>query len=130
MSSVNVESRLYDAIGDHYEELSELKLGTEERKAAFNELDRLMDKAIELEKIEVESRDKAAARESEELLKKQQMEDEKKDRVVKNTISVAGIVISTGATIWGVLKSLKFEETGTVTTMAGRNFIQRLFSKK
>jgi hypothetical protein len=43
------------------------------------------------------------------------------------------VVIFIGETIrivWGTNKTLKFEETGTVTTNAGKKFIDRLFSKK
>ena len=60
----------------------------------------------------------------------QQAEDERKDRKLKNGISVAGIVIPIVVTIWGTLKTLKFEETGTVTTIMGRGFIQKLLPKK
>ena len=56
-------------------------------------------------------------------------EEEKKDRKWKNGISVAGIVVPIVVTVWGTLKTLKFEETGTVTTNAGRSFMNRLFKK-
>ena len=62
--------------------------------------------------------------------KSQQMEDERKDRLVRNGITIASIVIPTAVTIWGTLKSFKFEETGTVTTTIGRGFINKLIPKK
>ena len=58
------------------------------------------------------------------------MEDERKDRLVRNGITIASIVIPTAVTIWGTLKSFKFEETGTVTTTIGRGFINKLIPKK
>ena len=58
------------------------------------------------------------------------MEDDKKDRLVKNCLTGASILSGIGVTVWGALKSWKFEETGTVTSTAGRKFINNLFSKK
>ena len=130
MSSVNIETLLYDEIETEFEKLQELKPGSEEHKVAADTLAKLMDRAIEIEKIEVDCKDKAATRESEELLKKQQMNDEKKDRLVKNLLSAAGVVLPLLVTIWGTAVSLKFEEEGTFTTIMGRGFVQKLLPKK
>ena len=67
---------------------------------------------------------------NERLLKEKQFEDEKKDRLIKNVISVAGIVLPLVVTIWGTKVSLKFEEEGTFTTIMGRGFINKLLPKK
>lgn len=130
MSSVNIETLLYDAMETDFTELSQTKLGTDERKAALNELTALMDRAIEIEKVEVDRKIKAETLESEQLVKKQQMDDEKKDRLVKNILSAAGIVLPIALTIWGTKVSLKFEEEGTFTTIMGRGFINKLLPKK
>ena len=130
MSKVNIETLLHDEIETEFTKLSGLEPGTDEHKVAVDELTKLMDRAIELEKIDRESEDKATARDSEERMKKQQLEDEKKDRVVKNVLCAAGIVLPLIVTIWGTKVSLKFEEEGTITTQMGRGFIQRLFPKK
>lgn len=128
MSSVNIENLLYEEAGSRFADVQKEKLGSEERKAAFNELDRLLDKIIEHERIEVDSADKAAARESEKLLKEKQQQSEKKEQWIKIGIEVAKFVFGTVTTVCIVNKTLKFEETGTVTTMAGRNFILKGFS--
>lgn len=130
MSSVNIETLLYDAMETDFTELSQTELGTDERKAALNELTALMDRAIEIEKVEVDRKIKAETLESEKLAKKQQMDDEKKDRLVKNILSAAGIVLPIALTIWGTKVSLKFEEEGTFTTIMGRGFINKLLPKK
>ena len=57
-------------------------------------------------------------------------EDEKRDRRIKNGITIAGIVIPSVITIWGTIKSLNFEKEGTVTTIMGRGFINKLLPKK
>lgn len=79
----------------------------------------LMDRKIEMEKVK-----------NEQLFREQQRKDEQKDRLIKNIIGVAGIVLPLAVTIWGTKVSLKFEEEGTITTPIGRGFINKLLPKK
>lgn len=130
MSSANIETLLYDEIETEFDRLSQLEPGTEQHKAAADTLAKLVDRAIELDKIESDCKDREAARESEQLLKEQQMKDEKKDRLVKNIIGAAGVVLPLIVTVWGTKVSLKFEEEGTFTSIMGRGFIQKLLPKK
>ena len=62
--------------------------------------------------------------------KLKQSDEEKKDRLIKNCLSVAGIVLPIWVTIWGTLKTLEFEKEGTVTTIMGRGFINKLLPRK
>ena len=78
--------------------------------------------------MEVKEREKA--REIEASLKRAQMEEDRKDRRVKNGIAIGGIVLPLAVTIWGTFKTFRFEETGTITTMMGRGFINKLIPKK
>lgn len=79
----------------------------------------LMDKKIEMDKAK-----------SEQLFREQQLKEDKKDRLVKNIITAAGVVLPLVVTIWGTKVSLKFEEEGTFTTIMGRGFINKLLPKK
>lgn len=130
MSNVNIETLLYEEIDTEFEKLSQLEPGTEQHKAAADTLAKLMDRAIEMDRVESESEDRAEARESELKLKEKQLSDEKKDRWVKNIIGAAGVILPLIVTIWGTKTSLKFEEEGTVTTPIGRGFINKLLPKK
>ena len=130
MSSVNIETLLYDEIETEFEKLSNTEPGTDEYKATLDGLTKLMDRAIEIEKVESDCREKTAARESDALIKQQQLVDEKKDRLIKNIIGAAGVVLPLLVTIWGTKVSLKFEEEGTFTTIMGRGFINKLLPKK
>lgn len=127
---MSIETQLHDEIKYEIEELRQMKIGSEEHRVAVDELTKLMDRSIDLYRIETEIAEKERARESEELLKKKQLSDEKKDRVVKNIISVGGIVLPILVTIWGTKVSLKFEEEGTFTTIMGRGFVNKLLPKK
>lgn len=127
---MNIETLLYDAIETDFDKLAKPDLNPEERKATVDELTKLMDRMIEMEKVNNDCEDKAKTRESDELLKQKQLEDDKKDRLIKNVISVAGVVLPLAVTIWGTKVSLKFEEEGTFTTIMGRGFINKLLPKK
>lgn len=127
---MSIETLLNDEIKSEFEELKKIKVGSEEHKASVDALAKLVDRAIEFEKIEAERNEKLLDRGFEEDFKLQQAEDERKDRKLKNGISIASIVVPVVVTVWGTLKSLKFEETGTVTTLMGRGFIQKLLPKK
>lgn len=126
----NIETLLHEEIQDGFDALSRMERGTEIHKTTVDEVAKLFDKAIEIEKIEIEAKDKAKAREIEASLKRAQMEEDRKDRRVKNGIAIGGIVLPLAVTIWGTFKTLKFEEEGTVTTIMGRGFINKLIPKK
>ena len=79
----------------------------------------MMDKKIEIEKFK-----------SEQLFREQQLKEDKKDRLIKNIIGAAGVVLPLAVTIWGTKVSLKFEEEGTFTTIMGRGFVNKLLPKK
>ena len=126
----NIETLLHEEIQDGFDALSKMERGTEMHKTTVDEVAKLFDKAIEIEKIEIEAKDKAKSREIEASLKRAQMEEDRKDRRFKNGIAVGGIVLPLAVTIWGTFKTLKFEEEGTVTTIMGRGFINKLIPKK
>lgn len=127
---MNLDTLLYDEIETLFEKLRTLTPGSDEHKAVTDELAKLMDRAIEIERVNNDCKDKADIRENEQALKQQQFEDEKRDRLVKNILTAAGIVLPLIVTIWGTKVSLKFEEEGTFTTIMGRGFIQKLLPKK
>lgn len=127
---MNIETLLYDAIETDFEKLANDTLNAEDRKATVDELTKLMDRAIEMQKVDNDCKDKQEIRENENLAKLQQFEDDRKDRLVKNIIGAAGIVLPLIVTIWGTKVSLEFEKEGTVTTIMGRGFVQKLLPRK
>jgi uncharacterized membrane protein len=127
---MEIKTILLEEIEDELNDLAGLDLGSDEYKAGVDGVAKLMDRAIEMEEIERESKDKVDERENENQHRKNQDKLETRDRLIKNCIAVAGIVIPTVVTIWGTNKSLKFEEDGTITTIMGRGFINKLLPKK
>ena len=127
---MNVKTLLEEEIQGEFEGLNELEVGSKEYQTTVDGLTKLIDRAIEIEKMESESDEKVENRVFDNDLKLKQLDEEKKDRLIKNCINVAGIVIPSVITIWGTFKTFKFEEEGTITTTMGRGFINRLFPKK
>ena len=127
---MSIKTKLHIEIDEGFDKINEMEIGTDQHKAAVDEIVKLMDRAIELEKVENDAEDKKKTRENDKALRLKQMEDENKDRLMRNCLTGASILSGIGVTIWGALKSWKFEETGTITSTAGRKFINNLFSKK
>ena len=127
---MSIKTKLHIEIDEGFDKINEMEIGTDQHKAAVDEIVKLMDRAIELEKVENDAEDKKKTRENDKALRLKQMEDENKDRLMRNCLTGASILSGIGVTVWGALKSWEFEETGTITSTAGRKFINNLFSKK
>ena len=127
---MSIKSLVDEEIRSEIEEISKIEVGSEKHKASVDALAKLLDKSIELERLDVEAQEKYESRIAENELKMKQLQDEKRDRIVKNVLTGVSVVGGFGVTIWGTLKSLKFEENGVVTSIVGRGFIQKLLPKK
>lgn len=123
---MGIKEALYQEIEDEFQVLSEIKVGTDEYNSSVDGLTKLLDRAIEIEKHEAEMKEREAERIANDI----KTAEEQKDRVVKNYISAGGVVLPLLVTIWGTLKSFKFEQDGTITTIMGRGFINKLLPKK
>lgn len=123
---MEIETMLHKQLVSELNDLKETEAGSDQRRATVDELTKLMDRAIKMEELGIERE----AKENDRLLKIQQMDEDRKDRLVKNCMTAAGIILPVVLTVWGTLTSLKFEEEGTVTTIVGRGFINKLLPKK
>lgn len=125
-----MDTLLREEIQSELEGLNGIDLGTDEYRTTVDGITKLMDRAIEIDRLNIEVQDREDNREHEKTLRLSELKEECKDRKVRNAISIAGIVIPTVVTIWGTLKSFKFEEDGTITTIMGRGFINKLLPRK
>lgn len=125
-----IDTMLRDELQREFENLKDMKSGTEEHKVGVDSLTKLLDRAIEMDKFEADVQEKAENREVDISLKEKQMQEDKKDRIVKNCLTAVSLIASVGLTVWGSCKSWKFEETGTITSTAGREFMKKLFHMK
>ena len=127
---MEIETLLHKEIIHGLEVLKDQEPGSEAYRATIDGVTKLTDRAIELEKISIESQEKAENREIENELKLKQMKEDRIDRWVKNGLSAAGILLPIAITVWGTKKSFEFEKEGTITTIMGRGFINKLLPKK
>ena len=127
---MTIEDLLVDELDAEFETLRTAKCGSEEHRAAGDMVVKLLDRKIEMDKVKIDAEDRAEIRENDKLIKQKQLVDENRDRLIKNIIGAAGIVLPLIVTIWGTKVSLKFEEEGTFTTLMGRGFVNKLLPKK
>lgn len=123
---MSIQTLLNEEIKNEFNDLKKMELGSETYKVTVDGLTKLVDRAIELKKIDVEQNENYENRQ----IELSKIEDDRKDRFVRNVLTGAGIIIPTAVTIWGTIKSINFEKEGTITTIMGRGFIQKLLPKK
>lgn len=126
---MSIETMLKDEIKDEMEGLKKIPLGSDEYKTAVDGVTKLCDRVIEMDKIKSEAEERKRNHEIENELKQQQLEDNRKDNKIKNILTAAGIAIPVATTIWGAIKTFEFEKEGTITTIFGRGFINKLLKK-
>lgn len=125
-----IETLLKERIEHDFEQLKEMEVTSDEYKVTADELVKLLDRNIEIKKVNNDIHDKTESRKVDAELKREEMETNKKDQWIKNGLTAAGIVLPLTVTIWGVFKTFEFEREGVVTTIMGRSFINKLMPKK
>lgn len=116
---MSLTTKLNVEIDERFDDLAKLDPTTKEYSEAVNSITKLMDRVIEIEKIE------ASESQSE-----KQIREDRKSRLARNLIDVGSIVLPLAVTLWGVKASLYFEDSNTVTTTVGRKFMDRMFNFK
>lgn len=124
---MNARQLLEQEVYDEFEYLRGLTPGTEEHKVATDSLTKLLDREIELQKIELEKINNKETRDSDDRFRKKQQFDENVDRWIKNGLEVVKFAGGALIVIWGTKATIKFEETGTMTTSAGKSFVNKIF---
>ena len=105
---MSMVTKLQMEIDERLDAANELDPTSKEYEAVVNSVTKLMDRAIEIEKLELS-----------ETQNEKQMKEEHKARL---------IILPLGVTLWGVKASLYFEDENTVTTTVGRKFMDKLFN--
>ena len=128
-----IKEKLSAEIASELDALAEIDVESENYKTMVEGISKLIDKQNEIDKIELETlKHKLSERkELDRIVKETELNEyNKKDQLIKHAISLGGILVPVLVTVWGTYKTLKFEETGTVTTIMGRGFVNKLIPKK
>ena len=126
---MGIKNILRDEIEKELKELSRMQIGTEQYKITVDGITRLSDRIIELEKLESENAVKDfenIVRTEEQDLKREQLKSEKRDRAIKNVITVGTAVLSVAVYALAFIASTNFERDGSFTTEGGKNSIRQL----
>ena len=130
---MSIKTQLEDEIREEFEALRKIEVGSDTYRATVEGLTKLVDRKIEMDKVEVDARERVIKRNDDNEFKEMQLADDRKDRAIKNGLTVATLVITTGTTIWGILKSLKieFKDNEMVTSTVGKELMKKviLFKK-
>lgn len=128
-----IKEKLDEEIVSLLDILKETDSDSEEYKRILDDVSKLIDKRNEIDKIELEySKYKLSETTEQNKVDKEKELNEfnKKNQIITHAISIGSIIVPVLITVWGTYKTLKFEETGTVTTIMGRGFINKLIPKK
>ena len=117
-----------DELENELKELSKLEVGSEQYKIAVDGISKLADKANEMDKIDIDNQDKAQIRANDYELRLKQIDDERKDRFVKNCLTGVSIATGLGVAVWGTLVSMRFEKEDSFTSLLGRKWVDKTIS--
>ena len=111
---------LADELQEEFSIIRTVEPGKDEHKVIADSICKLVEKQIEIDKLES---DKAAER--------KKLISENIDKAVKNLLTAASIGSGIALTIWGTKVTLEFDKTGNiVTSIAGKIFTKNCFPKK
>jgi hypothetical protein len=129
---MSIKTQLEDEIRDEFEALRKIEVGSDTYRTTVEGLTKLVDRKIEMDKAEVDARERIIKRNDDNEFKEMQLADDRKDRAIKNGLTVATLVITTGTTIWGILKSLKieFKDNEMITSTVGKELMKRVIPFK
>lgn len=120
---MSIKNILTAEVVDELNELKKIQVGSDEHRQATDSVVKMVDRIIDFEKMEADKKFQEENREIETQLELKKQSTEKRSRLIANLLTAISIGSGIALTIWGTKTSLKFEEEGTVTTSAGRQFI-------
>lgn len=133
MADLELKDLIESEVQNELEKLKKIELGTDEHKAATDDICKLYSKVIEGERANCEfdramNQDDLEEKKYRADLNKQEieLEEKQKDRKIHLVLDVAKIVLP--LTVYSVMiyKGFKFEETGTISSMCLRNLISKI----
>ena len=112
-----IDELLAEEIRNEIEGLSDFESGSEEKLKAIKGIAELYKLKIDEYRASAEAIDKEERRKSEDSLKSVELDDNKKDRLIRVCLAGAELVL--------MRRGLKFEETGTFTSTTFRGLFNR-----
>ena len=98
-------------------------------KLLLEERDKLRNELIKFEQTNIEADLKKLQMETETKIKEAQIEAENKREKIRNQITIGTFAISTGVSVYAIVKTFKFDQVATVTSTLGRNILNGVVPK-
>lgn len=80
---MSIKTQLEDEIRDEFEALRKIEVGSDTYRATVEGLTKLVDRKIEMDKVEVDARERVLKRNDDNEFKEMQLADDRKDRAIK-----------------------------------------------
>lgn len=114
--------RINETLWQDYESVSQqikaLKSDSSGYELLLEERDKIRNELIKFEQTNIETN-----------LKKSQMAAEDKREKVRNNITIGTFAITTGISVYAIIKTFKFDQGATVTSTLGRNILNGVVPK-
>ena len=120
-----IKDLLGEEIKTEIRDLSTLEPGSKEKSTAIDDLAKLYRLRIEETRNEWDFNEKYYTRESDNILKKDQLEEQVKDRYFKLGVEAASIILPLMFYAAWMKRGFRFEETGTYTSTTFRGLFNR-----
>lgn len=114
---MNIETKVYEVIDERIKKMEELDPTTDEYKANADVALKFIDRATEIEKLHIE--------EEANRQKLQQMEDDRKDRFVRNILTGLSIAVPPTVALIAAFGFSVLERTEIVASTPAREFMKR-----
>ncbi len=127
---MSIKTKLEKEILDEIDLIGKLEVGSKEHKDATEALEKLLKQYNDMDKLELDYQEKKEARLEANNLKEKELEQSKTDAKFKIATAIGSTILGTGVTVWGICKSLKFEEEGVYRSPVSKGIIQRILPSK
>lgn len=121
-----IKTLLDEEIRSQIKDLHDLNYGTTEYDSSTNGLSKMIDKYVDLSKLESDYDFKSKQLKQDVYLKEKELDQMKKDQKTKNIITGATFGLSLLTLVWGALNSWQFEKEGTVNSSFGKAFMKSI----
>lgn len=100
------------------DQIDSLETKDDKYELLLEERDKIRNELIKLEQVNMDVE-----------MKKLQIETENKREKIRNGITIGTFAVTTGVSIWTVIKTFRFDQGSTITSTLGRNSISNVVSK-
>lgn len=126
---MSMEGMLRNELESQLTELSKMELGTKAYSDTVRGIVLLSNQLAKFEKANDDYNLKVKEIETDADLRRKQMLTDKKVKRADRICNLIGVGIPAGVTVWGILKTLAFEEDGVVKSLITKGFIQKIIPR-